>query len=309
MEQKNAFQAGVKIIGVANDKNLKHLLTTQESDNSVIFVKSTVSNEVHNSVTQSVSQAVRNIVLKESGKTLSNISIPTGSDVKAGIVDSSGWKILYIEANGQNIELSNSNDFAVSGINTIVIRGGNLYINSDMYYTNNNSILWVVIQKDANLNGWNLYINPEVTNIVWTYVADGYAASYDWLSEISVWRINKLKNQLYVYGWLITHNTIGWSRNNPIICPMIVTCTNIDDAQKYDLNYLRRYYIYNKKPFGNWKIIGGATIDDSGKASWFKTKLKSKFNNINDDLAKHPVIIEFNQNIINNPPIGFDVFR
>lgn len=44
---------------------------------------------------------------------------------------------------------------------------------------------------------------------------------------------------------------------NPTRCPSLLnisSCT-LDIAQKYDLNYLRRYYMYNNKPFGNGKAI------------------------------------------------------
>jgi len=54
-----------------------------------------------------------------------------------------------------------------------------------------------------------------------------------------------LKNQLYIYGTLFTENTIGASKNIIPVCPYYIddsVCTQAE-AQKYDLNYIRRYFL------------------------------------------------------------------
>ncbi len=114
------------------------------------------------------------------------------------------------------------------------------------------------MQKDDAGNGGNLYIDPSVTNIVGTYIIDGSIMSYDSTGEIGVGNIAKLKNQLYIYGSIVSENTIGGSRMSPLRCPSLLngSCSTTSEAQKYDLNYLRRYYLYGGQPFGNGKVVG-----------------------------------------------------
>jgi len=70
--------------------------------------------------------------------------------------------------------------------------------------------------------------------------------------------IQTLKNQLYIYGSIVSENTIGGSRMNPVRCPSLLSITNcdMDTAQRYDLNYLRRYYLYEGNPFDNARVVG-----------------------------------------------------
>ena len=51
-------------------------------------------------------------------------------------------------------------------------------------------------------------------------------------------------NQLYILGSLFSENTIGGAREVPKECPYyIANCSTADIAQKYDLNYMRRYVL------------------------------------------------------------------
>lgn len=75
--------------------------------------------------------------------------------------------------------------------------------------------------------------------------------------DINIGKISELKNQLYIFGSLISYNTIGGARANPVTCPAVIPSCTQDNAQKYDLNYLRRYYLFEGKPMNGAKIIGG----------------------------------------------------
>lgn len=88
-----------------------------------------------------------------------------------------------------------------------------------------------------------------MTNVVGTYIIDGsIMSSMNGTSSMGTSNIGLLKNQLYIYGSIVSENTLGGSRMSPPRCPSLVaTCA---DAQQYDLNYLRRYYLYNGAPFG-----------------------------------------------------------
>lgn len=156
------------------------------------------------------------------------------------------------------ITLGNGSDLSIAGKRSLVIVGANLYIRSNMYYTTKDSILGIMVQKDTNGNGGNIYIDPSLTNIVGAYIIDGSFQSYDGTSVLGVSNISALKNQLYIYGSMVSENTIGGSRMSPFRCPSLLNtgCASIDEAQKYDLNFLRRYYLYNNAPFGNGKVTG-----------------------------------------------------
>ncbi len=82
-----------------------------------------------------------------------------------------------------------------------------------MSYTNSGAILGIIVMSDGYGSGGNIYIHPSVTNIVGTLYADKavlsgsgktWATTYD--SHIS---IDLLRNQLYLYGNIISQNTIG----------------------------------------------------------------------------------------------------
>ena len=181
-----------------------------------------------------------------------------------------------------------------------------------MYYpSTGENMLGVVVQKDSNGVGWNLYIDKWVTNIVGTFILDGSVISYDGTNELGYnASIIDLKNQLHIFGTIVSENTIGWSRQNPPKCPsLIVSCPDNKVAQKYDLNYLRRYYLVgdpgDRNPF-SWGTIIWSWTCTLGACGWFDTNLIRKFTSTTEDLAQYPTIIEYNSQIQTVIPIGFD---
>jgi hypothetical protein len=161
---------------------------------------------------------------------------------------------------------------------------------------NNKSIdnLWVIALEDENGNWWNIYIDTDVTDIVWTLYADkaiiSYSMSYDnWDSNPIIsheidWAIwsDILKNQLYVYGTMFTENTIGGSLIPQ--CPYYIVSWSCDmnEARKYDLNFLRRYFLQS----------GGTPYPSSDP--WVKSSYSPTDVN--------PMVIEYNPNIQITPP-------
>lgn len=134
-----------------------------------------------------------------------------------------------------------------------------------MYYNGSGAILGIIALTDKNNRGGNIYIDPSVTNVVGTLVAQKAVMSYDGTRELGGdTNITTLKNQLYIHGSIISRNTIGGSRKSTPECPKFHTgaCTEII-AQKYDLNFLRRYYLTTvgaangkKWPFGSARVAG-----------------------------------------------------
>ncbi len=303
-------QVGIKILWSVASSNINAIVTDQFSTGVSIFTNMNRS-LIREQIRKSTSLATRNTTLLPISSTLGDVTtLPGVWATTLGVIirQSSDRSIMLIEQAWWTIDLTAS---MISGVRTLVIRGASLYIKNDMYYDPSKpSMLGVVIQKDANNNGWNLYIDPLVTNVVGAYIVDGSLMSYDsikWVLGANA-SIADLKNQLHIFGTIVSENTIGWSRQIPTKCPNLLNapCANIADAQKYDLNYLRRYYITNGQPFGGARVIGGETCI-AGICTTGNTTLIHKFSSISDEFAKYPTIIEFNPAIQALTPIGFDL--
>ena len=170
---------------------------------------------------------------------------------------------------------------------TIIVEGWNLYIKGNMSYISSSDILWIIVLQDSNWNGWNVYIDPSVTKIVWSIFADKALISYNW-NELD-WNTNVsvLRNQLYIYGSVFSENTIGWSRKNPLECPYYIAnaSCNLITSQKYDLNFLRRYFLID-----DWF---GALIPANSWISAFSST---------SDYYKYPIVIKYNSFLQVSPP-------
>ncbi len=303
-------QVWIKIIGPIASNVIGSIITGQFADGTSIFGGLSRA-EVHNNMRKSMSLATRNMTLATVWDIISNAAnLPSsGSPATGAKIDKGGnVSIMKIEKAGWFVRLQLGT--GISGKRTIVVKGANLYITSNMYYSASDALLGVMVQKDENGNGWNLYIDPTVTNIVGTYIVDGSVmSSTNGVTSMGTSNIALLKNQLYIYGSILSENTIGGSRMSPVKCPGLVStsCVTTEEAQKYDLNYLRRYYLYNGEPFG-WaltKVIGNGTCS-LWVCSWFDANLIKKFTTLSEDLAKYPVIVEYNPLIRSSPPIGFE---
>jgi hypothetical protein len=242
-------QVGVKILWAVSSKYINNIIDWQFQTGTVLLNYQNRS-EVRNKIKKNIALALRNTATGTVGTVITDLwNLPVWAWAYWTILDQgSNGSVYYIEKNAWDVILST---WAVDGIKTLVIRWANLYIMRDMYYKNNQSILWVVLQKDENGNGGNLYISPNVTNIVWAYVIDGSIISYNGVSELGyTTQASILKNQLHIYGTIVSENTIGWSRASTPICPSLVTVGSCDleTAQTYDLNYLRRYYLMGSPP-------------------------------------------------------------
>ena len=160
---------------------------------------------------------------------------------------------------------------------TIVVLGADVYITWDL------KVWWIIILKDDNWNWGKLYIDPEVSRIDAIIYADKSILSYNttyWeISPNNGWTYEVLKKQLFIKGSVFSENTIWGSRKDTPVCPFYLNYSesqcSLDEAQKYDLNYLRRWIIDK-----NWNII-------------------------TEESKKYPVIIEYNSQLQLNPPALF----
>ena len=193
----------------------------------------------------------------------------------------------------------------ISWVKTIIIKWWNAYIKSNLRYVNRwQDMLWIIVMEDDAWNWWNIYVDTAVTELSGIFYADKSMISYNETDgEIDWWiATTVLKNQLYIYGTLFSENTVwGWIIQK---CPYYVPtalCTT-DEAKKYDLNYLRRYFLYDEDWDGE---------EDEPYASWNAAPVfiytdVSPDDGIDDGNFKYPVIIEYNGNIQRIPPPLFE---
>ena len=67
----------------------------------------------------------------------------------------------------------------------------------------------MVVLKDKAGNGGNIYIDPSVTNIAGTLFAEKSVVGYDGTKELDGnTPISTLKNQLHIYGNILSENTV-----------------------------------------------------------------------------------------------------
>ncbi len=223
------------------------------------------------------------------------------------------WKIL---------RLNNSwNWLRVNWENTLIIKWWNLYIQDDIYSVNNTDILTIIVLRDEtnNINWWNIYIDPYVTNIDAIIISEWSVMSYNGTQVIdSTTHTNNLKRQLFIYGNLITRNTIWQNKAIFNTDDYISTWTEITTT-KYNLENLRSFQLVKTEQITSWIC----TNADKITAMWLNetTSITEAFawkkNCYFDDITKsvtwwnlrstHRVastVIEYNPNIqVNSPKI------
>lgn len=290
----NTYQSGVKILGNTASKNVQEIVTDQ-FNGDVRILGNVEKSLARKDIQTSVYELIKNIDLPTSGTTT----------VSTTVLNSQNWndtgllaeafnsnKILYFWT-GVTLQTASN----IEGIKTLVVEW-NVYITGNIRDTDNDGMLGI-IALSKNGQGGNIYIDPIVTDIHAVLYADKSVLSYDGSKEFDGSNSNaaELKNQLYIKGSIFSENTIGGSRKTPISCPFFVntTCTS-ELAQKYDMNYLRRYFIYDSNINGSIEPTidspanGGSRSIGWGVGSWYEV---------------YPVIIDYNTRIQQTPPPFF----
>jgi hypothetical protein len=291
----NTSQWWVKITWITASKNKNEIIDNQfTQDISILWniYKTTVKKDI----ISNVYSLIKSITADNGTRNIRDLTSFSSS--------SNSWKkllkdtVLYFgDLDGSQVVLWDG-DEQIDGVKTIIVVWGDLYIQNNMYYQNKSEdILGVIVLKDENGKGGNLYIDPSVTNIVWTYIIDKSIISYNWGELDGNTLQDILKNQLHIFGSVFSENTIWWSRANPVKCPYYVSSCNQEMAQKYDLNFLRRFTLNTLWiPIGtNAKVIGWWRYDSTSWtfvswASYFARNITS----LTDSYLKYPVVIEYN---------------
>lgn len=202
---------------------------------------------------------------------------------------------------------------------TIIVKWKDIIIDTNFVYNNENgeannnsnyiihpeNMKWIIALKDNEWNWWNIYITENVSQIYAYIVAEwsifsGYKDGKKGVSYIE-WNkpLNSPNLQLYINWLLISKNTIGGNQQDSK-CPIL--SYNCDEtgpqknSQEFDFNYFRK----NPKD-ENWNYK--TSLPESRKQLW-------AWNIENQGKIQEAImIIDYNNNIITNPPIGFEIFR
>ncbi len=242
------------------------------------------------------------------------------------------WDILYVKDRDVEIKCSNDNACWISGKKTIIVENGNINLKSDLFYTDEQSILWIIlVWNDSSWDESELRIDENITNGVWIIYSEWPVVSVDWSNNMydgdNVWE--NLVNQLHWKWSFMTRNTIWWSiktLNIKTSCPYGTpdydksTCTQ-ERAQAYDLIYLRRYARVNENNYEiSTNLMGDSKVPlhcDSqyvkiawGKTFWLNCTITYNWNSdlisTDSDSYDSPLIIEYDGNIQSNPPYVFE---
>ena len=249
--QNNVLTSQIDIKGLASGEKIYDI----NKDYSINSTGNMNFGEISEEIRKNVANITRN-------ETPGNLAIPieitnwnTGNQIYNDTV-------LYYEGNGELI-IGNGSDFVINDDKgSIIVIGGDVYIKSNLVYgeTKQGSFGLIVI-KDENGKGGNIYVDPAVTNLVGGFYAEGTMLSasddnndqkitdeeiYDGFSTNKT----NLVNQLYINGTLISRNTIGGSRQNPVEYPetySFASCAENSStetqkcAERFDLNYMRNF--------------------------------------------------------------------
>ncbi len=305
------YQVGVKILGITSAKNIQEIISSQLSDDIKVLwnqdrflIKTKILQNVGKATknTDSIMTGAPNIV----SDTLINWGSLGGWSNKGITLKTGDKTILYIKpaTPGWIITLWAGSSIEIQWNRTLLVVGGNIYVKNDIYYNDTTTdLLSLVAVKDEAWNGGNIYIDPAITNISATLFTSKWVLSYrDGIGEI--WgneaTAGILKNQLYIYGSVVSLNTIGWSGNDS--CPYFVTSCDTSESQKYDLNYLRRFFLTGTKipNLGGKVAWWWSTCNAGWCTSWSSPTLPRKTIG-SDQYTKYPVIIEYNPTVQTNP--------
>ena len=288
----NLIQKWVKILWKTHSQKQEDILSDQDTDDIHILWDIEKSD---------LKQEIRKKVYEMLRKVSANNGTGRISDLDGDGLDTWIWDnldgvslqndtVLYFwDLGGSDISLNVWPTHTMKWNKTIVVVWWNLYIESDIVNDTDSDILWVIVLKDENDNGWNIYVNPSVTRVDGILYADKSLLSYDGVSELDSNTVNAiLANQLYIYGSLFSENTIWWSAKEPPDCPYYVDCSDVSIAQKYDLNFLRSYRMRIDGTASNGWMNYFATYDSSYPYYTF------------------PVVIKYNSKIQTWPPPLFE---
>lgn len=274
----------LKVYGITNINKSKQKDLTQDQDKK----------DVKNLAWQITKSTLRADIVKNALTTIKFVTPINGATQINDLTGSwwtsaNDWKrlwniIYYWNLAWANVELNDTSGNKFEWKKTIIVKWWNLFIKSNIINNSSNDILWIIVLPDENNNWWKVYIDTnvkEVDAVIFAYKSVvSYNESYNnWNSDIVKSHEvdgnidnSVMQNQLYIFGTVFSENTIWWSRKATPVCPFwtkaeSISCT-LEEAQKYDFNYLR---------------------------AWKNNKYKSTY-------PDYPIIIKYNSTLQSAPP-------
>jgi hypothetical protein len=269
--ESTRFDTLVSDIGIIGYTNTYNAITSDTSSDATTLLHTDLSATLKNSFRKKAYESIRGLSEKHWCKTIipgspltlnienfSSLSciisvqnektIFVNGDV---IIECNRWTNNTCNLHGQklNILVRDGKTFIRSNISTLSPEGKDawgVFIGSFLEDVANTSI------PDSSsvmvMDGW-IGIDTSVTNIDAFLFTERSIVTTQWESRTqAIMSDEELKNQLYVYGWIFSQNTVGWSRTIPPTCPFTIdpsSCTQ-EIAQIFDLTFLRRYHLVNK---------------------------------------------------------------
>ena len=247
----------------------------QKNASELLSINFDVSNWVWN-ITQFMTNIKKNVSNQTKWMTWTTIE-GSRNNLQTYMLYNFEWIENTLSSNIENkwkiVTLNNSwNWLRVNGENTIIIKWWNLYIRDDIYSVNKTDILTIVVLRDETnkKNGWNVYIDPYVTNIDAIIISEWSVMSYNGTQVIdSTTHTNNLKRQLFIYWNLITRNTI-WQNKAIFNTDDYITSGTELITTKYNLENLRSFQLVKTEQITSWPC----TQSDKITAMW-NTEIES----------------------------------
>lgn len=216
-------------------------------------------------------------------------NIPTNSknDFRRSVSQAQKFDNMIFYINDENSLKTVDIDAIPNDVRSIVIVGGDVVITSENISGKSNFPRAIVVLENNHNIGGNIYIKGNVKNIYSSLVAEKSILSGEGVNNLYNDQPEEIanlpKNQLYIYGLVASRNTIGGASysSDSVKCPYnSENCTNIT-AQVFDFNYFRNFD--NRNP-------GTRTYKDVS-------------------LDEYSMIIEYDVNILKNPPSIFELIQ
>lgn len=279
----NTLQQGLKVLWITNTENGQDILVDQNKDNVQNIFGQITKSTLKKDMRQRVYGIIKNLP-DTTGNDVDDLSNFANNSDGTKLLENS---VLYFgDMRSARVDVTATN---LSGNKSLVVMWGDIYIRNNIVANNTQTdILWIIALKNQNGQGWKIYIDPSVTRIDAIIYADKSLISYNGTSELDGNATqSELKNQLYILGSVFSENTVWGSHTTPLDCPYYITstCTKIE-AKKYDLNYLRRYFVNQTQ--------------DGGLVGW--VNYFGNYDGTTYNYYNFPIVIEYNPGVQSTPP-------
>ena len=233
---------GVQTTGIVTGEHVYETVKGRDLET----VTPTDAGELKRQIRNNVADITRNMDLSSCGSTTLSALPVSGDCVKADTVNNT--TVAVYEG---DVTLDGNIDVP-AGAYTLILKGGaDLYIKGNILPGVDNISFGIIALADENGDGGNVYIDPAPTNIAALLYAEGSLISRDGVGDCyGGGTVCDLGNQLYWQGSIVSRNTIGGAPKATL--PAGVTrdddCPTTDAftcAQKYDLDYIRRFSVNN----------------------------------------------------------------